>query len=380
MFTLVFSLVLVPIRITHAQQEVPVVHAVLFFSPSCPHCHLVLNETMTPLSKQYGDQLQIIVIDVTQPNGEALFRNALKKFDLEYGGVPFLVIGNTYLIGSLDIPNEFPNLIEAYLAQGGVDWPNIPELQEGLAAAGQMENSNTAPPTLTIAEPTIPKSTANSPAIPSSTPFPNLSLSAKPLTDPNWRDLFAQDLAGNTLSLIVLIGMVGAVLWSARIIRQANRASLKDRWAWVIPILSVAGICVSAYLAYVETMQVEAVCGPVGDCNTVQQSEYARLLGVLPIGILGLGGYVAIVTAWLMACYTKNRMADIAAWALLALTLGGTVFSIYLTFLEPFVIGATCAWCLTSSILITLLMLASVSSFDITQYRISTDPSRYRKH
>jgi uncharacterized membrane protein len=43
------------------------------------------------------------------------------------------------------------------------------------------------------------------------------------------------------------------------------------------------------------------------------------------------------------------------------MTLAGTVFSIYLTFLEPFVIGATCAWCLSSSILITVLMLLAVS-------------------
>ena len=380
MFTLVFSLVLVPIRIIHAQQEVPVVHAVLFFSPSCPHCQLVLNETMTPLIELYGDQLQIIVIDVTQPNGESLFRNALKKFDLEYGGVPFLVIGNTYLIGSLDIPTEFPSLIEAYLAQGGMDWPDIPGLKEGLAAAGREEKTNTAPTSQTIAEPTIPESDAISPAIPSPTTFPKLSHPANSPSDPNWRDLFAQDLAGNTLSVIVLFGMLGAVFWSAGILRQTNRATHEDRWAWVIPLLSVAGMCVAAYLTYVETMQVEAVCGPVGDCNTVQHSEYARLFGILPIGVLGLGGYIAIFTAWLMARYTKKPLENFAVWVLLLMTFSGTIFSIYLTFLEPFVIGATCAWCLTSAILITLMMLVTVSSFDLTRYRISSEPSCQHGH
>ncbi len=37
----------------------------------------------------------------------------------------------------------------------------------------------------------------------------------------------------------------------------------------------------------------------------------------------------------------------------------GTLLSVYLTFLEPFVIGATCAWCLTSAVVITLLMWLS---------------------
>jgi uncharacterized membrane protein len=35
------------------------------------------------------------------------------------------------------------------------------------------------------------------------------------------------------------------------------------------------------------------------------------------------------------------------------------LFSIYLTFLEPFVIGATCAWCLTSALIMTLLLWAA---------------------
>jgi uncharacterized membrane protein len=41
------------------------------------------------------------------------------------------------------------------------------------------------------------------------------------------------------------------------------------------------------------------------------------------------------------------------------MTLVATGFSIYLTFLEPFVIGASCAWCLTSALIATLLLLAA---------------------
>jgi uncharacterized membrane protein len=49
-------------------------------------------------------------------------------------------------------------------------------------------------------------------------------------------------------------------------------------------------------------------------------------------------------------------VAAYSSLALLGLTTIGLLFSIYLTFLEPFVIGATCAWCLTSAIIITLLL------------------------
>jgi uncharacterized membrane protein len=126
--------------------------------------------------------------------------------------------------------------------------------------------------------------------------------------------------------------------------------------------LCIFGFGVAGYLAYVETAQVTAVCGPVGDCNTVQQSEYARLFGILPVGVMGLAGYVAIMVAWLTARYTKGKFVDLANLSMFGMAVFGVLFSIYLTFLEPFVIGATCAWCLTSAILITTLMLLSMRS------------------
>ena len=118
----------------------------------------------------------------------------------------------------------------------------------------------------------------------------------------------------------------------------------------------------AAYLAYVETAAVDAVCGPVGDCNTVQQSEFARLFGVLPIGALGLAGYAAILVAWVVGTRAEPGVARPARLALLAMAFGGTAFSVYLTFLEPFVIGATCAWCVTSAILMALVLVVAVRS------------------
>ena len=46
--------------------------------------------------------------------------------------------------------------------------------------------------------------------------------------------------------------------------------------------------------------------------------------------------------------------------ALFGMALFGTGFSIYLTFLEPFVIGATCMWCLSSAIILTVILLLSL--------------------
>ncbi len=125
---------------------------------------------------------------------------------------------------------------------------------------------------------------------------------------------------------------------------------------WLIAVVTLAGLAAAVYLAFVETSDAQAFCGAVGDCNTVQASRYARLFGVLPIGVMGVVGYGLILAAWLVSTLADGTLADLADAALLVMALGGAVFSAYLTFLEPFVIGATCVWCLTSALVMLLLL------------------------
>ncbi|MBI5568146.1 MAG: vitamin K epoxide reductase family protein [Chloroflexi bacterium] len=126
-------------------------------------------------------------------------------------------------------------------------------------------------------------------------------------------------------------------------------------------MLTLTGLGVAGYLAYVETQAVAAVCGPIGDCNAVQSSPYARLFGVLPIGVLGVIGYMLIFITWLWGRLRSDRVAEIAPLIVFGFAVAGVLFSLYLTFLEPFVIGAVCAWCLTSAVVMTLLMLLTLA-------------------
>jgi uncharacterized membrane protein len=112
----------------------------------------------------------------------------------------------------------------------------------------------------------------------------------------------------------------------------------------------------------VEVTEAEAVCGPIGNCNAVQQSPYALLFGFLPVGILGLMGYIIILGIWLLNKYGPATWHETTILAIWGMALFGVIFSIYLTYLEPFVIGATCAWCISSAIIITLQLWASTES------------------
>ena len=312
-----------PHRTPPTLQETPVVRAVLFYSPSCPRCQEVITEDLPPLMDTYGAQLEIVGINVTFAEGQTLFQAAWEQYSIpeDLRGVPLLVIGDTWLVGARDIPEQLPGLIEEGLAQGGIDWPEIPGLAEALAQ--------------------VPAQNAPQP-----TPIPPLTLRDKLLRDPIANGLAIAVLVGMVISL----GLVAYRLWSAR------GFELPAWTGWLFLALTLVGMAVAGYLTYVETSGATAVCGPVGDCNTVQQSAYARLFGVVPMGLVGLAGYAAILIAWVIAHATSARTSDWARVALLGLAAIGTAFSIGLTFLEPFVIGATCAWCLTSAVVMTVLL------------------------
>jgi hypothetical protein len=136
LFTLLFS-VLATGAANAQMGPQPVVRAVFFQSPSCGHCHYVIEEVLPPLLEKYGEQLQIIGINVSQPAGQQFYQAAIAHFRIPEGrrGVPTLIIGDAVLVGSGEIPAQFPVLIDQWLAAGGIDWPAIPGLREALAAS-----------------------------------------------------------------------------------------------------------------------------------------------------------------------------------------------------------------------------------------------------
>jgi len=179
-------------------------------------------------------------------------------------------------------------------------------------------------------------------------PPAELSLTEKITSDP----------LANGVAILVLLAMIAAIvaaLWPAS---WQQRLAASPWPARIIPFLAVVGLGVAMYLGYIEASLKDAFCGPVGDCNAVQQSSYARLFGI-PIAWLGMLGYLVILALWAVVRFA-SRQAARWAWAFLfVVAVAGVLFSIYLTFLEPFVIGATCMWCVTSAVLMTLIMLLS---------------------
>ena len=346
----------------------PVVQAILFFSPTCPHCHHVIMNILPPLMDQYGDQLQIMGLDTSYEVGQHLYQTAVIKFLVPQNrlGVPTLIVGNAVLVGNLEIAEQLPLLIESGLADGGIDWPDIPGLKELVS-----EPTSSNQPAAEQEELDLPGTAEPTPA-PIVTPIQETAVLA--IDEIDIDQLAATesvalpaDPVGFALGWAVLLGLLtgltyGIWRWLKRrpfamaVTELANR---NNRPTSLILGLVAIGLTVAGYLAYVETTQVTAVCGPIGECNIVQSSPYARIFGV-PVAIFGVLSYLTIGVLWLLQRPLGEKVPGLDAYGLLALTLFGTIFSIYLTLLELLVIHAICAWCLTSAVVTLMLFLVVV--------------------
>jgi len=364
----------------HAQ-EIPAtvpddaVYAVLFYLPTCGHCHDVIDNHIPPMQAEFGDSFQVLYIDSSTPTGANLHYaacNSLNVPDHSCGPVPFMVIGENYLVGSYDIPNEAPGLIRNGIQAGGIGLEAVPDVQQAYQAflnqsATGTENgvavdeANNS--TLTVLDRLTADPAGNALAVvvliglsvsvgligiaylrrlPISARLGQQAATATVAAGAGVALLLALgETTGDSLPRLLAIGVMGLLIGAMTLLQN------QDARSYAVPVIVLAGGIVAAYLTHIETTETAAFCGAVGDCSAVQASPYATLFGVLPVGVLGLIGYGMIAGAWL---WVKQTGEDRAKAALFGLSAIGAAFSIYLTFLEPFIIGATCAWCVTSAL------------------------------
>lgn len=112
----------------------PVVRFFLFYSPTCPHCHEVMENYLPTVYEKYGSQVEHQYIDISADSESYVTMLRLEtKLGVSQdlmGSVPALVIGDKVLIGGADIPARLEGYIDEYLAEGGVDFPSLEDLPE----------------------------------------------------------------------------------------------------------------------------------------------------------------------------------------------------------------------------------------------------------
>jgi len=123
-------------------------------------------------------------------------------------------------------------------------------------------------------------------------------------------------------------------------------------------IVAAIGALDALYLSWVKLAHTQVFCAGSGNCETVNSSSYAEISGI-PIAWLGFGAYLVI----LLLLYLERRggfWSENGTLLIFGITLAGTLYSAYLTFIELEVIKAICPYCVLSAIAMVLLLIITI--------------------
>ncbi len=141
-----------------------------------------------------------------------------------------------------------------------------------------------------------------------------------------------------------------------------------EKWLYRLSILiTMIGLAVSIYMTIYKLTNNDSMCIGNGGCSIVNESVYAEIYGI-PVAAFGVFGYLAIMSILILekkagpsiALRASAFFEQNATMLTFGLTLIGFLFTLYLIYLELFVIKAICPFCVTSQVSMTLLFILSV--------------------
>ena len=127
-------------------------------------------------------------------------------------------------------------------------------------------------------------------------------------------------------------------------------------WFLLIAILSIAGILVSAVSLqrhYAKSATEFCDFSQKFNCDIVNRSEYSETEGI-PVAAVGVLGYAAL---FFLSTFSKARAET--PNRLLAASLAGLCFALYLTYVEAHTLKTWCILCVVSQALIFLITVSA---------------------
>jgi uncharacterized membrane protein len=123
-------------------------------------------------------------------------------------------------------------------------------------------------------------------------------------------------------------------------------------------LIALVGLFVALYLTLYKVGVIGELACSVGSCEAVQTSRWSTFLR-LPVAAWGLVFYASVLAIALTGLMERYEDSRPLAVGMLALTAWGALFSLWLTYIELFVIHAICQWCVISALLAVGLMVVS---------------------
>jgi uncharacterized membrane protein len=140
----------------------------------------------------------------------------------------------------------------------------------------------------------------------------------------------------------------------------------------IVAALALAGIFISLYLTLYKLGVIGELNCSIGSCETVNTSRWSTFLG-LPVAAWGLLFYLDVFGVAILGTMPRWEEQPVISIALVAQAAIGVLFSAWLTYVELAVIHAICIWCVTSAVIVVVILVVSVADLRETRSLITDD-------
>ena len=134
---------------------------------------------------------------------------------------------------------------------------------------------------------------------------------------------------------------------------QARSASIEAiAMRYLIALLALAGVVVATLALQVHYSNETEPCdiNAKWDCGIVNHSPFAEVAHV-PVAAIGIAGYLVLGA---LALLRRRRM-------LAGLAVAALGFSLYLTYIEKYVLEVYCLYCVASLVIVTFITLIGLT-------------------
>lgn len=140
---------------------------------------------------------------------------------------------------------------------------------------------------------------------------------------------------------------------------NTNKSGTVAKLPLLAAVVAVIGLVDAVYLTIHHLTAEMVPCGEGFDCGAVLSSPYAEFAGI-PIAVFGAIAYFIAFSLAILAAFGNRTM-----WLLFGIQVSlMAATSLYLIYLQAFVIRAFCQYCLLSAgVCITLFVIALISKF-----------------
>jgi uncharacterized membrane protein len=142
-------------------------------------------------------------------------------------------------------------------------------------------------------------------------------------------------------------------------IEKINNPNTVAKLPCLAAVIALIGLGDAIYLTLKHLTDEKVPCGLTGGCEKVLTSSYAEIGGI-PIAAFGAVAYFIAFSLAILAAY-GNRLT----WSLFGIQVSlMAATSLYLVYLQLFVLEAVCQYCMISGgVCFTLFIIALISKF-----------------